>query len=508
MLIKRITIRNFGKIHNRTFEFSDGINLLYGENESGKTTLHTFIKCMFYGIPRTRGRAAKNDTYRTYEPWENPGDYGGTIWFESEGMSYRLTRNFSRERPFAELLCQNNGALLNPDDGALEEILGNVSEAVYDNTVSIGQMKSVTGQDLVHELQNYMAGYEGSADSTIDIQRASQMLKMTRKGFQVQENRRKKAIDSEQIRILSRITYLEEEEKKLDARMQSIRGKINELDPDGSGTEYIERRIMKTRRKAHYIGLTSALVSCILLILAMFMLRRSFRAAAVICAVIVLAFGFIRRYMLGREADRLAEYCDEWKEHYKKLTWEMLHTERALVERQTAIENLREEYSEGEDALYRISPEAEEVRAINIALSTIESLSVNINTQVGTRLRERTSRILAGITNGKYTEVLMNEELKMAVNTEARVVPLERLSRGTLEQIYFSLRMAAGELFCGGVPFPVILDDVFGTYDEERLKSLLMWLRGEKRQVMISTCSSREAELMLEEKIKFNELLL
>ena len=58
-----------------------------------------------------------------------------------------------------------------------------MSEAVYENTVSIGQTKSVTGQDLVRELQNYIAGYEGGADSTIDLQRANQMLKMTLKSM-------------------------------------------------------------------------------------------------------------------------------------------------------------------------------------------------------------------------------------------------------------------------------------------------------------------------------------
>ena len=102
----------------------------------------------------------------------------------------------------------------------------------------------------------------------------------------------------------------------------------------------------------------------------------------------------------------------------------------------------------------------------------------------------------------------MDEKLKMAVNTEERVVPLERLSRGTLEQIYFALRMAAGELFCGDTPFPVILDDVFGSYDVDRLQALLRWLHNEDRQVMISTCSGREAELLREDGIPFNEILL
>ena len=165
MVIKRLTIRNFGKIHNRTMELSPGINVLYGENESGKTTFHTFIKSMLYGITRQRGRAAKNDVYATYEPWENPADYGGILWFDCKGESYRLTRNFYKENPSSELLCETTGALCGGDRETLQRVFGDVSEVIYDNTVSVGQLKSVTGQDLVRELQNYMASYQGAGDS-------------------------------------------------------------------------------------------------------------------------------------------------------------------------------------------------------------------------------------------------------------------------------------------------------------------------------------------------------
>ncbi len=54
MIFKRLTIKNFGKIHDKTLEFSQGINILYGENESGKSTIHTFVRSMLYGITRQR----------------------------------------------------------------------------------------------------------------------------------------------------------------------------------------------------------------------------------------------------------------------------------------------------------------------------------------------------------------------------------------------------------------------------------------------------------------------
>lgn len=77
MVIRRLKIKNFGKIRDKNMELSPGINVLYGENESGKTTTHTFIRSMFYGVRRLRGKASQNDTYTKYEPWENPAEFFG-----------------------------------------------------------------------------------------------------------------------------------------------------------------------------------------------------------------------------------------------------------------------------------------------------------------------------------------------------------------------------------------------------------------------------------------------
>ena len=68
--------------------------------------------------------------------------------------------------------------------------------------------------------------------------------------------------------------------------------------------------------------------------------------------------------------------------------------------------------------------------------------------------------------------------------------------------------MAAGELLCGEEPFPVILDDVFGMYDEERLAGVLHWLYREKRQIIISTCNKREMEILDREGIPYQALVL
>ena len=69
MKILSLHIDGFGKFHNRDISFQDGLNVVYGKNEAGKSTLHTFIKGMLFGIERQRGRASKNDTYSKFQPW-------------------------------------------------------------------------------------------------------------------------------------------------------------------------------------------------------------------------------------------------------------------------------------------------------------------------------------------------------------------------------------------------------------------------------------------------------
>ena len=71
-------ISGFGKFHDTAVSFEDGLNVIYGKNEAGKSTIHTFIRGMLFGIERQRGRAARNDIYSKYEPWENSGTYEGS----------------------------------------------------------------------------------------------------------------------------------------------------------------------------------------------------------------------------------------------------------------------------------------------------------------------------------------------------------------------------------------------------------------------------------------------
>ena len=79
MKIRELYLRNFGKFSGKNDCAERWNQSFYGENESGKTTIHTFIKSMLFGLERGRGRASVNDTFSIYEPWENPNYYSGTL---------------------------------------------------------------------------------------------------------------------------------------------------------------------------------------------------------------------------------------------------------------------------------------------------------------------------------------------------------------------------------------------------------------------------------------------
>lgn len=515
MIIKRFTIKNFGKIHDKTMELSPGMNVLYGENESGKTTVHTFLKSMFYGVQRQRGRAAKTDVYNRYEPWENPAVYGGTLWFENGGKNFRLTRNFYKNDQSSEFLCEDDGELLDVEQGDLEAVLGGVSEVIYDNTVSVAQLKSVTGQDLVRELQNYMASYQGTGDSSVDVGRAVQMLKMSRKGFQVQAQKQQKENEKIQEKIAVSMDYIRNEMEKLKDQKEEIstREASLHMTDEEDGEAILDERIVKIEKNRMSFYMTM-LATVIVAFAGIFVLAKVIpgtmipRVVVGILAVLAFIWEYAQVRNLSDELERRKKMKSRWIQKQEKLRWNRENLEETWKEKEKELENLQTDYQETQENTYHPLAEETEIEALNLAMETIEKLSGNIHNRVGDRLRQRTSEILCEITGGKYREVLMDAGLHMMVNIEDRTVPLASLSRGTLEQIYFALRMAAGELLCGQECFPVILDDVFGMYDEERLASALRWLHKEQRQVIISTCHKREMEILEKEGIPFCKLVL
>ncbi len=95
MRIDKVEIDGFGKLNNCEFAFADGVNLIYGENESGKSTLCEFILSAFYGLPNESKKVTDGITPRKkYRPWSGDA-FGGRVYFtDDEGRKLVVERSF------------------------------------------------------------------------------------------------------------------------------------------------------------------------------------------------------------------------------------------------------------------------------------------------------------------------------------------------------------------------------------------------------------------------------
>ena len=100
-----------------------------------KQTLHSFIRGMFFGIEKQRGRAARKDEYSISEPWFHAGQFAGIMRFESGGKIFRLERNFYRKEKSVSLVCETNGEVLSVEKGDLQVLMEGMNEDAFRNTV-------------------------------------------------------------------------------------------------------------------------------------------------------------------------------------------------------------------------------------------------------------------------------------------------------------------------------------------------------------------------------------
>lgn len=138
MRINSLYISAFGGIKNLKLDFEDGFNVIYGDNENGKSTVMAFIKMMFYGSDRGTAKLSKN-TRKKYTPWDS-SSMAGSIDFTFDGRNYRL------EREFRSSNSTDKVTLCDLDFGTRQAVGADVglkffglSAAAFERSVFIGQ---------------------------------------------------------------------------------------------------------------------------------------------------------------------------------------------------------------------------------------------------------------------------------------------------------------------------------------------------------------------------------
>lgn len=180
MNLKELHITEFGCIKDRKFDFSSEkkLNIIYGENESGKSTVFLFIKFIFYGLPR---KTQNNNEKDLSLSWSG-GVASGSITFEHKGKEYRVERTIGEKARVERLTVfdLDAGMPITIDKTPGEYFFG-VPREVFESSACTGQMRStdINGEKTAQSLSNMLS----TADESVDIAAILKSLNTVRTSY-------------------------------------------------------------------------------------------------------------------------------------------------------------------------------------------------------------------------------------------------------------------------------------------------------------------------------------
>ena len=239
MKLKKCYIRQFGSLRDKGFVFEDGITLISGKNESGKSTLHTAFAALLFGMEKGKGRAAAAGTYRANLPWSEPDLYGGSVTWQRGDRIVHAERDFSKTPPQSLITLEEGGRVsrIAPEDVPFPEGL---TPYIFANTLSFRQIGAATGDGLAAELKSHIMNLKSSGDENINVYAAVQELKTRRKAM---ERRIDAAAEAE-------AADLDKAMRELESRTLAEGGSYEALKAEADAQDARIRQLTAEREKA------------------------------------------------------------------------------------------------------------------------------------------------------------------------------------------------------------------------------------------------------------------
>ena len=622
MIIREANIGKFGKLENQKYQFAPQINVIYGANESGKSTLMQFLKAMLFGLEKTRVRKTL-DTYNRYEPWDTPAYFYGSMMFETGQQQFLLERNFYYKEKRVRLVNIRDGEELSVEYGDLDMLLGNVSAAAYENTCCIGQEQLLPGRELGVLLEDERSNLAQTGSGDFQLSKALQELEQKRKNAEKTrkelEQQRLSHIHQLEVnqQVLERdIAGLKAQQEKQSTQQGTVQERVRalqqQMEPVQTAYQTVCRREQelksavaqeqlkweqaereqwkreqfrreqeeaealqqKSGKNAGFSPLlligVAGLILAPVLRSAMDGFQKIAPALNIICIILILA-GLVSAYRKSREKktadsgqkhrqsvndsvqnhreqdsranDRanlqsveregrkaaldqqlqrvcqqksvLEEQLQQLKDQKKSLQLQAARQEGSgdqlqsqIQEKEVELENLTEQVAE----LQQETPEEHNARAdrdaLELAAETMSRLAARMSKTLEHTLDKEMSGILAQITGNVHEQLQVTDGQGIVLAEQLQKRTPEAYSQGTMQQAYFSYRMAAGHMLMKEEQLPFLLDETFANYDEERLRQTLRWLAEQENQIFLFTCRETEMRLLTEEDIPFASIRL
>ena len=620
MRINNLKINGFGKLKDREFKLSEGINLIYGENEAGKSSLLKFTTSMLYGASKNKNGKEISDFDR-YKPWQTEEFSGKINYTLDSGEEFEVYREFKKKNPviynsnkediskdftidktkgidffteqtgvdeesfYSTAITEQEGIKLSRS--SQNSIIQKISNLVSSGDDNISYKKSF---DRINKRQNEEVGTDRTSQKPINnVEKKIKKLLEDKRNLEIyRESIYDNSLEKEQLKLEEKDEeikkeFLKEVKMKLDTNRvknaeinfnknleNEYAQKIAELNERISNKQ-AEKESDKTKATNYYIAAAIFIITFIAL-----MFITKFNLISLV-ALVPLIFIFNKKKKADKaendkrknsdldkekiihEIEVLRQTRDaqkkEAEEKEEKLNQDIEKEQNDLMQKYTQFldygfmqecfdksydEILREiERKENrlntikfrlhtmesssneinkkldnlaiiEEDLQDAEEEKEELlslnKSFNIAKECLERAYEQVKQNISPMFTENLCDIISKISDGRYTNIVFNDDDGLRVELQnGSYVPVSRLSVGTIDQMYISLRLSAlNEITDENMP--IILDEAFAYFDDERLINILRYLKNnfKDNQIIILTCSNREKKALDSLNIEYN----
>ena len=602
MQIKNLKINGFGKIKNKEISFNDGINIIYGKNEAGKSTILKYIISMFYGLSKNKNGGTIPEVEK-YEPWNNE-EFSGKISYELDNKeTYEVYRDFKKKNP--KIFNQNLEDI--SKNFNIDKTRGNqffydqlgIEEEIFTSSIITKQaevkLDDKAQNTLIQKISNILGTGEDTTSYTTILNKLKKKLNdeigtsnTKERPINILENRiselekeknelenyKNSKLDIDE-RINEIAELIEKENKQLEklkvANLQKEKLKeeeniikinkdmINNIqaDIDNLNKEKKTYKIDKSKEISK-ISIVVAFILFVLTIVSLIITKNIYLKIImplvfivyIICIIVKLKIKQnnnkeiklkqnqieekikILEQNKKRQLEELEKIEKKYAEDLSKIKKEsdindlgnilelIENKQRKINEKMLNLHTLKmdnENITSKLENLVNVEEELEELKEekrdleekrdnIKRAIQYLEIAYNKMKEQITPKFTKELSTAMEKISNGKYKNVRINTngEIIVEANT-GEYINVENLSIGTIDQLYLSLRLATIKEITKE-NMPIILDEAFAYYDDERLENILTYLENEykEKQILIFTCTNREKETLEKNNFRFN----
>lgn len=599
MKIENIKINSFGTLKNKEINLDKNVNIIYGKNESGKSTLLTYIKTAFYGISKNKNGKQISD-FDKYKPWSGEEFSGKIKYILDDGSKYEIFRDFNKKNAkiyndnLEDITKQFNMDKKEGSQFFIEQV--GLDENMFTSTIMSGQQEVKLNEQQQNVLIQKIANIAGTGDSNLSYNKAREKLNKKQLEEVGTERTQGKPINI----LKSKIKYISEMLEKLNLYKQekiTIEQKKKDLENKIQGQEQRRELIKKISELSEKIRIESEKVNyknkikeerqdeienlkrekeeitnisrnkknknewywiinaimTVLMAISIIVLKNKYITyiiLTVLTCTLVLEYiikinkikrnkdlqknkidllntkiDFLQKQKndieqdIKREKDNLEKEKEEIKNKYNIELYDIENSKNDLEEitsrineekiklntlevEEKSIVNKLEDLIKLEEEFATIHEHLKEIEQknyeINLAKDFLEKAYEKMKKNITPKFTFNLSENIKNITNGKYTNINVNDENGLIVEIQnGEYIPAERLSIGTIDQLYLSLRISMIEEI-SKEKMPIILDEAFAYFDDERLENILKYLtqKYKQHQLIIFTCTNREKNIL------------